>query len=179
MEHDRLEGSVMPFSRRWHVIQGIDLVRLIGAHHRRAALCDRLEAVADALPTLPTPEKTAALCEELVDTVMRDECDELPYLEKMLLRGPDALADALLDHLRLRQSSDAAMAQELIAALRPEAEEHRPAADALAYLLRCLFSGCRRAIDYEQLAIMALAGDRLTASARMLLVKAIASRAVA
>lgn len=179
MEHDRFDGSVVPFTRRWHVIHEIDLVRLIGAHHRRAALCDRLEAVADALPTLPTPEETEALCEELVDTIMRDGRDELPYLEKMLLHGPDALADALLDHVRLRHSTDTAMAQELIAALRPEAEEHRPTADALAYLLRGLFSGCRRAIDYEQLAIVALAGNRLTVAARTLMVDAIASRAVA
>lgn len=177
MPHNRFEGSVVPFARRWHIIQEIDLVRLIAAHRRRAALCDRLEQLADGLPALPPPADMASLCQDILDAAIRDEGDELPFLDAMLRHGTDPLTDALLDHIRMRHWADVAMAQELVAALRPEAPDSRPAADALGYLLRGFFSGCRRGIDFEQLAIVALAGHRLTPEARAVLVDALAARA--
>ena len=176
MPHNRFEGSVVPFARRWHVIQEIDLVRLIGAHRRRAALCDRLEDLADGLPALPAPADMASLCRDILTVATRDQDDKLPFLEAMLRHGADPLTDALLDHIRMRQWADVAMAQELVAALCPEAPDSRPAAETLGHLLRGFFTGCRRGIDFEQLAILALAGHRLTQEARTMLVEALAQR---
>ncbi|RDE04972.1 hypothetical protein [Sphingomonas aracearum] len=178
MQHNHFEGSVVPFARRWHVIQEVDLVRLLSANGRRAALCNRLEDLADSLPELPGEEQVAALCPELQEAIVRDARDELSYLDAMLRRQGDPLADVLLEHVRMRRSADVAGVQELVAALQPKEGETRLAPDALGYLLRGFFSDCRRAIDYEQLAILALAGHRLTPEAREMLIDAIAERAV-
>ncbi|MFD1787536.1 hypothetical protein ACFSC3_08125 [Sphingomonas floccifaciens] len=172
MKHNRLEGSVVAFTRRWHVIQEVDLVRLIGEHRRRAALCESVEAVADALPLLPDPAVAEMLCRELDDMVAGNERDELPFLEAMLVDGhDDPLAAALLDQVRIRCVDDAAKAADVIRALRAPLRTRRPLhADALGYLLRGFIEDCRRAIGFEQLTILAVAGHRLTPDARALLI---------
>jgi len=177
MERNRLQGSVVPFARRWHVIQEIDLVRLVGEHRRRAALCDRLEAVADRLPDRPAPDEAAAIERALAAVVERDERDEIALLRAMLLHGPvQPLARSLIDHIRRRHASDAAAAQELTAALQPTAaRDPVPSAETLGHMLRGFFTGCRRAIDFEQLTILTLAGHRLTPDARALLVEALSA----
>lgn len=174
MDHERLAGNVVPFARRWHVIHEIDLVRLIGAQRRRADLCDRLEAVGDGLPALPPRYELAALCGALAEIAGRGE----PSLEAMLLKdADDALGAALLDHIRIRCMTDATAAQELIEMLGPAvASDRRPTADALGYMLRGFFTGCRRAIDFEQLAILASAGHRLTRNARTMLIDSLSVR---
>lgn len=53
MDRNPLQGSVVSFARRWHVIQEIDLIRLVQEHRRRLALCGQAEAMADALPDRP------------------------------------------------------------------------------------------------------------------------------
>lgn len=40
MNRNLLQGSVVPFARRWHIIQEIDLIRLLQEHRRRLALCE-------------------------------------------------------------------------------------------------------------------------------------------
>lgn len=175
MERNRFQGSVVPFARRWHVIQEIDLIRLVGEHRRRADLCDRLEAMADLLPERPTPDEAAVTERSLAELVEHNERDECAFLRAMLLHGrDDALASALLDHIRRRHAADTAAAQELIAALRcDEPADHIPSAETLGHMLRGFFTGCRRAIDFEQLTILTLAAQRLTPDARALLVDAL------
>lgn len=177
MERNRLQGSVVPFARRWHVIQEIDLVRLVAEHRRRADLCDRLEGMADLLPERPAADEAAAIERALADLVERNEHDEFAFLQAMLLHGrDDALASALLDHIRRRHAADTAAAQELIAALRCDGPaDHIPLAETLGHMLRGFFTGCRRAIDFEQLTILTLAARRLTPDARALLVDALAA----
>ncbi|QJU59108.1 hypothetical protein HL653_16280 [Sphingomonas sp. AP4-R1] len=172
MEHNQLEGSVIPFARRWHVVQEIDLIPLMQAHRSRAALCDRLEAIADALPSLPAPEERDAICQQLLETAALEERDEMPFLNQMLVRSsPEPFAAALIEHVRRGNASDAYSAFELVAMLRPSPiGEKLLSAEALGYLLRGFFNGCRRAIEFEQLAILALAAHRLTKDARALLV---------
>lgn len=175
MECNRFQGSVVPFARRWHVIQEIDLIRLVGEHRRRADLCDRLEAMADLLPERPTTDEAAATERALAELVQLNERNERAFLRTMLLHGrDDALALVLLDHISQRYAADIAAAQELIAALRCDGPaEHIPSAETLGHMLRGFFTGCRRAIDFEQLTILTLAAERLTPDARALLVDAL------
>ncbi|WP_343526981.1 hypothetical protein [Sphingomonas sp.] len=173
MDRNPLQGSVVPFARRWHVIQEIDLIRLMQEYRNRLALCDQAEAIADGLPARPSQPVITAFLTELADRVTKGERADGDYLRAMLLNGrDDALAWILLDHVRHRHMADGAAARELIAAFE---EGHAfSAPETLGHMLRCFFSSCRRAVDFEQLTIIALAGHRLTAEARALLVDALA-----
>jgi hypothetical protein len=96
----------------------------------------------------------------------------------MLLNGhEDPLAWTLLDHVRHRHMADGAAARDLIEAF--DGADAAMGPEALGHMLRCFFTGCRRAVDFEQLAIIALAGHRLTREARALLVEALADNVAA
>lgn len=178
MDRNPLQGSVVPFARRWHVIREIDLVRLIGGHRRRLALCDQAEEIADDLPRRPGATATAAFLAALDALVMHGEDDADAFLAAMLLSGhDDPLTRTLLDHIHARHAADAAAARELIVTLA--GADAPPAPETLGHMLRGFFTGCRRAIDFEQLTILALAGHRLTPDARALLADALAQRAAA
>ncbi|PZO79821.1 MAG: hypothetical protein DI632_03995 [Sphingomonas hengshuiensis] len=178
MVRNPLQGSVVPFARRWHVIQEIDLMRLIGGHGRRLALCDQAERIADALPHRPDATTLAAFLAALEDQVVRGEEAEDAFLATMLLNGrDDPLAQTLLGHVRWRHAADGAAARELIAAF-VEADV-RVAPETLGHMLRGFFAGCRHAVAFEQLTIVALAGHRLTADAGALLADALAESAAA
>lgn len=166
--------------RRWWMIDEIDLVRLIAEQEALAGLCDRLEACADALPALPQPDTRSRLCGLLDALVARAPQVEEPAFAALFDRdAADALTLALLDQSRRRHADDAVHAQDLIAMLRSDVETDTGTAspDALGYMLRCFFTGCRQAMDLELLAILALARHRLTVAARALLVDAIVRRA--
>jgi hypothetical protein len=70
MDRNPLQGSVVPFARRWHVIHEIDLVRLIQQHRRRLALRPA-EAIADGLPERPDAPMTAAFLTALQGLVAK------------------------------------------------------------------------------------------------------------
>lgn len=187
MDHDSLEGDpfqnspfrgrVVPFARRWHVIQEIDLIRLVGSQRGRLALCELAEHIADDLPQQREPETTTFLA-ALDGLVMGGGADEDACLAAMLLGGPDdPLAQTLLDHIRTRHVAEVAAARELIAALT-EADA-APSPETLGHMLRGFFTACRHAVDFEQLTIIALAGHRLTPDARAVLADALAESAAA
>ena len=170
MEANPIGGSVVPFARRWHVIHEIDLVRLIAGHRLRNGLCDRLERLADGLPSRPPAEMVTALCDMLAEVVARDGRDALARLEALLPgSGGDGLAQCLIERIRARHAADAATADELAAALQAADQPDVLGAEALGYVIRCFVTGCRATIEFELLAIVALAGHRLTPQARALL----------
>ena len=68
---DDPRGRVVPFCRRWHVIDEIDLVRLLAGHAELRTLCDLLEACADTLPVMPSPAQTTVLCQRLTVAIDR------------------------------------------------------------------------------------------------------------
>lgn len=175
MDRNPLQGSVVPFARRWHVIHEIDLIRLIQEHHRRLALCTQAEAIADDLPRRPAAPAMAAFREGLAGKGQWADGD---YLQAMLVNGHEGpLARTLIDHIRHRRMADGAAARELMAAF-DEADAFA-APETLGHMLRSFFTGCRRAIDFEQLTIIALAGHRLTPEARALMEDALADGVVA
>lgn len=170
IDRNRLAGSVVPFCRRWHIIQEVDLARLMAEHGRLAALCDELEACADLLPALPTRERSAALREALGTLAVRDDRAVALYLQDMFTRQQDdPLTCALLDKVRTLHITDAAHAEELIAMLEEVEGRQSAPNEALGYLLRCFFQVCRHTMDVEKLAILHLARGRLTPEARALL----------
>jgi len=173
MDRNPLQGSVVPFARRWHVIQEIDLIGLMQEHRNRLALCGQAEAMADALPDRPDGPTMTLFLQALETLVTRGEQADGMYLEAMLSNGrADALTGILLDHVRHRHGTDAAAARELVAAFAETDAFAAP--ETLGHMLRSFFAGCRCAVDFEQLAIIALAGHRLTPEARGLLVDALA-----
>lgn len=172
MDRHPRQASVVPFARRWHVIHEIDLIRLMQAHRHRLALAAQAEAIADGLPNRPTEPMMTAFLIALQELVTKGERADGDGLEAMLLnRHDDPLTWTLIDHVRHRHRADRAAASELIAAF-DEADAF-VAPETLGHMLRSFFTGCRRAVDFEELTLIALAGHRLTSEARALLVDAL------
>jgi hypothetical protein len=174
-----LKANVVPFCRRWHVIHEVDLVRLAADHSVLRRLCNELEACADALPFTVSPRQLQSLCQGLRDFVARYEAVDEMLLKTMFGRDlADQLTHALLSLVQGRHAADASHALDLITALDPKAVDHeRFSVEALAYMLRCFFDGCRRAMDFEELTILMLGGNRLTPDARGLLVSGLSGAA--
>ncbi|WP_294392928.1 hypothetical protein [uncultured Sphingomonas sp.] len=168
--------SMVPFARRWHVIAEIDLMRIVAEHAAIEHLCKRLESIADTLPERPSPGAVVIVTEELEELLGAHNSHEDQVLEAMFARDlPRLLTHSLLDHIHARHISCAVQAQDLSAALMAGAEgEHAVPAETLGYMLRCFFEGCRDAMAFEQLAILALAGNRLTDGARALMTERMA-----
>jgi hypothetical protein len=177
--HDRSAGLVLAFSRGWQVVQEVDLMRLVAFHTGVAALCDALEQCADALPALPDPATCARLCSGLEMVIATGEDDRCPVAPLLRPSGTDPLGTALSRLIETRRAANTVYAQELLAALRHDEGTPAPDAATLGYMLRCFFTGCRAAIELEQLAILAAAHQRLTAEGRALLVEALGRRAAA
>ncbi len=173
MDRNPPEACVVPFARRWHVIHEIDLIRLIRAHRQRLALCAQAEEMADRLPERPAEPVMADFLTALDSLVLGGQREEGHDLRVMLSSGrEDALGRTLLDHVQYRQLADVAAARELVAAFDEGNAFATP--ETLGHMLRSFFTGCRRAVDFEQLTIIALAGHRLTPEARSLLIDALA-----
>jgi len=120
-----------------------------GDHVIQRALCRDLEALADGLPALPPSAAIRRLCARVtgITTV------HFARAERVVARlpagaRPDAAA---LAGLREMHALDAAHGDDLVTALRdrlgplPDAQ-----AGQLAYMLRCFFDGCRRAIALKE-----------------------------
>jgi hypothetical protein len=167
---------IVPFCRRWHVIGALDLARLLAGHAELRTLCDRLEAYADALPTMPSPAENDAVRARLAQSIERYAQGGGALLDALFRGNPQQpMTAALLAHIRARRAVDDANAQDLIAALDPAPEEQgRFPPEMLGYMLRGVFDGCRRAMDFTELAILTLGDRRLTGEARGLLIASLA-----
>ncbi|SDA30163.1 hemerythrin domain-containing protein [Sphingomonas sp. NFR15] len=174
---DTFAASPFPFVGRWHVIDEIDLVGLVADHAATERLCARLEACADQLPDRPTLAEIDDLCAALQSRILDHIEREDQLLAAMFARTRSApLCHALLDQIHMRHVACTVLAQDLVAALDATAPGHRTiCAEALGYMLRCFFEGCRAAMAFEELAILALAGSRLTREARALLTERLAA----
>jgi len=126
----------------------------LGTHARLRELCDRLEAMADDLPDRPCPLESRKLVAELTALLHRQEDDSLL---RLLLEGREGpgMHQALAARIRSQHVTDLVHAQDLESALLEAREGDM---QALGYMLRCFFLGCRRALAFEELAILHLAG---------------------
>lgn len=151
----------------WYMIDEIDLIALLIDHAELACLCDMLESVADALPTLPEEDDAAWVCRELENRLPTHEARERRFLETVFAPRTMPNGEAVLDRIRCRSVSQVVQAQDLVAALLPGASPLP--ATTLGYMLRCFFEACRADMAFEELAILGLAEQRLTSAARTLL----------
>lgn len=158
----------------WHVIDEVDLAAVLADRAEARALCAALERVADALPALPAAEQAAALCAALTrfDDARQLRIEQLAG--KLTGRSSGPIAKVILAHIRACHSLDSIHALDLASAL-DEAVRDEASTPALGYMLRCFFDGCRRAMMFEQLALIHLAGPRMTRGAAAALNEALVS----
>lgn len=178
MTHDEGEGEdggIAILRSRWHMIGELEIAGIVADHAMLRRLCDDLELIADALPELPAAAE-AELCrvrlEEFVPLHYRRE-ERL--FQALFDGGPhQALRRSLFAEIRAAHLLDNVHAQDLAAALsQVTARPVQP--ETLAYMLRCFFDGCRRAMAFETLAILMLGEGRLTAEAREMLLESLAT----
>jgi hypothetical protein len=152
------------------MIDEIDLVPLTVEHNGWRRLCARLEAIADALPTLPSLVEIAALRAQLRAAFPAEVASsEFPLRHFFEHECAEMPARRMLDRLRERRSALAVQAQDLADMIGAEPGS-RATPDALGYMLRNVFAGCSEATSEELLALLFVAPKRLTADARALLV---------
>ena len=162
------EAPAVRFCHGWQARTDVAIGALLADHAVLRTLCDRLEALADGLPGLPPGGERYAAAEALTGLLPAHQRRESRLLDSLLpLAGRPAVARALLDRIRCQHVADRVHAQDLVAAL-----EEAPGggdADALGYMLRCFFDGCRRALAFEELAMLKLGRRRLSEASRDLL----------
>ena len=179
-EHDEFASHVTPFAGRWHVIREHDLARLLAAHARLRAVCNRLEACADALPGRLSDAETRTVYRDLRAVIISHPRDETAMIDALLARDcgdcgdcGDPLTAAVVRRVRARHVCNAIQADDILAALSGISA---PCAEALGYMLRSFFEGARLAMDFTQLAVLTLGVERLTSGARDMLVRGLCER---
>jgi hypothetical protein len=126
-----------------------DVAQVFKDHDQLDALCALLEEIADSLP-----RPRAEACAEAVERLDR-------FMPEHVRHDDDVFTRVIMDaHLRERlmgqHNEDLGMSQELSLALEPLAAGRiSEDSDALGYMLRCFFNGCRRSMLVEELAIQA------------------------
>ncbi len=174
-ERDEPVGRVVPFARRWHVIHDIDIARLAADHARLGALCDRLEACADALPGGVCESEAAIVARMLSTVVVRHSRDETAVIDALFAGHlDDPLTATIVGRIRARHLCNAIQADDIAAALSGAST---PCAEAFGHMLRGFFDGCRQAMDFTELAVLTLGGTRLTPDARAALIGGLCGRA--
>ncbi len=157
----------MVMASRWHLIDEHEIVWLIADHAAQRRLCALLEQIADALPTMPSDDHVWRVEQQLSAYSLR----HFPLETELFRRLSDGVSspgvDRILKEIRYNHAIDALHADDLAIELRRLSGA--PLAihpGELAYMLRCFFDGCRRAIAFEELALLTLGGARLTPAAR-------------
>lgn len=178
MMNDKLRprAESMAF-QHWHVIEEVDLMRLIADHCDLERLCAALEAHADDLPR-QFPELAEYLRRALEVSIIAHSGRAEARLSALFgSEGSTPFAQGLLARIRAGRNARAVQAHDLVAALQPDRPEgHVLHADALAFMLRGFSDHCRQAMAFEELAILQLGEARLTTDARAMLSDSIAMR---
>jgi hypothetical protein len=160
---DRMDGGPagMRFCDSWRDRTERRIQCLVAEHVALRALCDRLEAIADGLPGLPSFEERQQLARQLTTLITPHQAQEDDLLESLLPpEGASAVERSLVERIRGQHIMDAVHAQDLGAALEAARPDGDP--EALGYMLRCFFDGCRRAMAFEELTLLNLSGRRLS-----------------
>lgn len=151
--------------RRWLVITECDVAAMVANQAELRHCCDRLEAYADRLPDAGCDAGAAQVCREMTRIL---ECHEVTCTAALdTIFGPESqvpLARVLMARIRYQHVANRLHAHDLLAAL--QGTDNVPSRDAVGYMMRCLFEGCRSAINFEELTLLVLGGDRLTTPVR-------------
>jgi hypothetical protein len=118
-------------------------------HAIQRILCNDLEAVADNLPALPSTVDVRRLC----DRIMRVTATHFVRAEQVLdsLPAEQRPSAATLEILHAMHQLDELHGHDLIVALwQHVGRANGSHVGQLAYMLRCFFDGCRRAIALKE-----------------------------
>ncbi len=162
---------------RWHLIDEHEIIWLIADHDAQRRLCADLEHVADGLPDLPPADAVRQIEARLARYADRHFPQEAALFQRLSGNERAAPAAHILKEIRHNHAVDAMHADDLSVELGRLAGASRAVpAGELAYMLRCFFDGCRRAMAYEELALLNLGEDRLTPAAKSAILTSFSSR---
>jgi hemerythrin-like domain-containing protein len=152
---------------RWRIIDEHDIVLLVAEHGEQRQLCSMLERIADELPAVPSHAMMLDVGQRLSSYAQRHFPLEARLFVRLAGQANCPTSERILKEIGHNHAIDAIHADDLAAALQRLSGSTRPAHPGeLAYMLRCFFDGCRRAIAFEELALLKLGGERLTPAAR-------------
>lgn len=141
-----------------------DIAHMIARHGLVRKLCDALESCADHLPSNQAIDHAATVSAALALQLHHAEARNLAMVKNL---ARDSAPERLLDRVRRYQALDQLQAEDLHDALVVvQAHPGRIPMDTLGYMMRCLFDGCRRAVDLQEAALLLLAPGRMTVAAR-------------
>jgi len=147
-----------------------EVVLLVSHHARLRALCAALEACADRLPAREAVRHGARLSAALAVALRRHDGMDAALFGVPMPPAP------LLGRLRACLAIDQLHAEDLSEALASAATSPAPiGADMLSYMMRALFDGCRRSIDFRETTLLLLGGPQLGEAARWQLCVSLAS----
>jgi hypothetical protein len=131
---------------------GIPCLKVGRAHQQKLRLCDRLEALADALPSHLDRLTCLRIANELVPTLRDSHRYEEETVFPAFVKGSgDAVAGAAtVGRLRIEHIEDECAAQDItdiLLALGHGGPVDNP--EALGFMLRALFEALRRHIAFE------------------------------
>jgi len=145
-------------------IDEIDLAPILADHARMRDVCDALERLAECTAESPLPEERRT-CAERMQAVAVDHLKATSAFFLQVFGGNESrFTRRMLARILLRQISDALHAEEVAQALA--AESAPLSVIRLGDMLRPLFEGWRRALEFEELSLLSLGQDRLTGVAR-------------
>ena len=128
-------------------------------------MCRSVEALADRLAEVPGREERFGVADQIERCIRDHVTITSAFLERMFAGEDLAFGGGLLTRILLDQIADGVHAEDVIDALRVDLLDPQNV-EMLGYMLRCLFDSCRRALDFEDLALLSLAGPRLSREAR-------------
>lgn len=166
MTNDRERRAPYP-GPAWRVLHEVDVARMVAQHATLRQLCNALENCADRLPDRAAVLDAAGVSAELAEALSHHEMVENTILSGLFDADPAVEVNTLLRRIRHRHAVDHLHAEDLHDELVTAAATLGPIRqDTLSYMMRCLFDGCRRGIDFQEAAVLMLARDRLTLAAR-------------
>jgi hypothetical protein len=172
---DRYEKDALMASRG-DLIGEDELGWLIADHRVQRRLCALLEQIADELPDLPSEATAQHIGQELSRFARR----HLPLETELFIHlcgGIDCpSSERTLHEVRQNHAIDALHADDLSVELRRLSGSSRATHPGeLAYMLRCFFDGCRRAMAFEELALLSIGREKLTPAARQAILQSFAA----
>ncbi len=118
-------------------------------HQIQRALCRDLEAIADALPDVPSPAQVRRIGERIERVSTEHYAHALGVLRSL----PEACrpSETELAALEAMHAIDASHGEDLVTALWEHVERSPKRHDGqLGYMLRCYFDGCGRAMAFKE-----------------------------
>jgi iron-sulfur cluster repair protein YtfE (RIC family) len=119
---------------------------------RQGMLCDRLEAVADCLPSAVNVQECLYLAQNMVPIVMTAQKFEEAEIFPLLTRYPDGVElISSIERLKFEHMGDEDYANQIVLTLRDFVKDRTSCnPETLAWMLRGFFDALRRHIAFEQ-----------------------------